>query len=829
MPARLRVVAAFAALALVLSVCDGVTAQLPEKPWLYTTARALPKALTNQGSGYFSIVEGKNGRLYIGTAKYGENAYLVEYDPVTQQMLPVVDCQREIGTTAKGFAAQSKIHTRNNVGASGKIYFATKQGYPDKDKGEKFTDYPGGYPMVYDPETGATKVYSIPVPHHGIISIAPDESRGLAYLSTCSDERPESSHFMVLNLETGEYTDLGQTHHMYAFIVIDHLGRAYHPMLGGDILRYDPKTKMVERLKQTIDDKPPTPESHLADEGAHPINWEISPNRRVLYAVAMSGNQLYSYDLTAKGDVLPGKSLGKLIDTAESTDCRAMCVHPGGAVWAAVRATYPGNRRFAHLVSYKPNDPAPVDHGPLAVRNHDFTKFADRKGEPFPWHHGFYTFGDGNLLPNYSLQGVCAARDGAVYVLSLAPFTLHETRVRPQPKVEPEVRKPIAGITTLWQKNSHGDLVIGRLAQTESLDGKGRVPTLKLASIYVDQATPLDISRRISKDLAIPVAKSAGETLLAGGDKIGVQGVMIVAEHGKYPDSPTGATMYPKRKFFAEIFAMADKHHQRGLPVFCDKHLADSWADAKWIYDEAKKRDMPLMAGSSMPSAWRYPPIDMPRDARLKEIHVISYHKIDIYGFHALEGMQALVERRAGGETGVKAVQTLSGDEVWKAGETGVYDRKLLDAALAAMRERPLPPGKRVEDLAKKPLLCIIEYRDGLKGCLFTLDGAVAEWTTAWKDDQDKISTIKYILQEERPFSHFAILVNGIEQLMYTGKAPWPVERTLLTSGIVDECLQSQYSGGVRRETPELGITYKSDWNWIQPAQGTPERARDLQ
>src|SRR6185295_12749266 len=118
-------------------------AQAPEMPWLYTKARALPKALTNQGSGYFSIVEGKNGRLYVGTAKYGENAYLVEYDPVTQQMLPVVDCQKEIGTKATGFAAQSKIHTRNNVGASGKIYFGTKQGYPDKEK--KRTDYPGGY------------------------------------------------------------------------------------------------------------------------------------------------------------------------------------------------------------------------------------------------------------------------------------------------------------------------------------------------------------------------------------------------------------------------------------------------------------------------------------------------------------------------------------------------------------------------------------------------------------------------------------------------------------------------------------------------------------
>jgi len=76
--------------------------------------------------------------------------------------------------------------------------------------------------MVFDPATGSTKVYDIPVPHPGIISVTPDESRGIAYLSTCSDERPiESAHFMILDLTTGTYRDLLDTHHMFAFIVVD--------------------------------------------------------------------------------------------------------------------------------------------------------------------------------------------------------------------------------------------------------------------------------------------------------------------------------------------------------------------------------------------------------------------------------------------------------------------------------------------------------------------------------------------------------------------------------------------------------------------------------
>lgn len=796
-------------------------AQMPDKPWVYGTAHPLPKHLTNQGSGYFAIVEGKNEKLYVGTAKYNENAYLVEFDQFTHEMRVVVDCMKEIGSDATGFAAQAKIHTRNNVGPSGKIYFGTKQGYPDLKKGEKFADYPGGYPMVYDPATEKTRVYPIPVPHHGIISITPDESRNVAYISTCSDERPkESCHFLKLDLDSGKYQDFGDTNHMFAFIVVDYLGRAYHPMIGGDILRYDPKSDKVERLKQTIDGQPPTSDSHLADENSHPINWEISNDRKTVFALAMSGNQFYAYDLTAKGDTLPGRSLGTLVENADSTDCRGMCVAPSGVAWAAVTERI-GRRRFVHLVSYKLGDEKPTDFGPIAIRNPDFTVFNDRKGVQMPWHTGFPTFGDGNMIPYYPL-GMCTTRY-AQYTMALAPLTLVETRVRPK-VVLPIDRMPIAGITTVYRHNSHSDLILGRMIQTETLDGRGRVPTLQLVTLYTDQKPANDTSRKIMGDLGIPIYKTVGETLTLGKDGIGVEGAMVVAEHGEYPLSPTGAEHYPKRKFFEEIFATVDKYNRRGMPVFCDKHLADTWTDAKWIYDEAKKRDMPLMAGSSLPSAWRSPPIDMPRGTKLKEIHTVAYHRIDIYGFHALEGMQSLVERRAGGETGVAAVQTFSGDEVWKAGERGVYDRKILDSALSNMPERPLPAGKRVEDLAKKPVLCVIEYKDGLKACLFMLDGAVADFTSAWKDDQGQITNMSFVMQDARPYSHFAVFINAIEQFMHTGKAPWPVERTLLTSGLVDECLQSLKDGGARRETPHLAVEYKTDWNWMQPIAPAPDR-----
>lgn len=418
------------ALPLWIALCLAAAARAAEPPaarrdWLPATAYAVPKETAPEGEGYFSIIEGRNGRLYIGTHANGVNAWLVEFDPTTGQMRPVVDAHREIGTTAKGFAAQAKIHTRNNVGASGKIYFGTKQGYPMA--GETLTDYPGGYPMVYDPATGKTRVYPIPVPHQGISSITPDEARGVAYISTCSDHRPgphESAHFLVLDLEKGTYRDLVDTEHIYAFIVVDHKHRAYHPLRGGEIARYDPATGKLERLRQTIDGQPPAADSHLADAEGHPINWDISPDGKRLYCVPMSTNQLYVYDLTGKGDTLRGRSLGPLVPGAAKTDCRALCVGPTGDVWAATTEPQPSGVQLPHLARYHPGDRRPRDLGPLSIRNPDYTPFTDAAGKPLPYHGGLFKTPDGVTTTRHVILGVCQGRDGSVYILALAPYTV---------------------------------------------------------------------------------------------------------------------------------------------------------------------------------------------------------------------------------------------------------------------------------------------------------------------------------------------------------------------------------------------------------------------
>ncbi len=180
-----------AALALFIALPISAAEEDQQPGWLFGKAVHIPSEYTNQESGYFSIVEGLNGRVYVGCAKYGVNAYLVEFDPVSAAIRLVVDVHRVLRTMVTGFAAQAKIHSRNNVGESGKIYFGSKQGYPEK--GEKRAAYLGGYVFAYDPKTGTTENFGMPKKHHGVISVTPDEGADYATSPRAMTAGPSST------------------------------------------------------------------------------------------------------------------------------------------------------------------------------------------------------------------------------------------------------------------------------------------------------------------------------------------------------------------------------------------------------------------------------------------------------------------------------------------------------------------------------------------------------------------------------------------------------------------------------------------------------------
>jgi hypothetical protein len=381
----------------------------------------------------------------------------------------------------------------------------------------------------------------------------------------------------------------------------------------------------------------------------------------------------------------------------------------------------------------------------------------------------------------------------------------------------------VAAVVTEYRHNSHADVIVSRLLLTDMLDGTGRDSPLKLVALYTDQRPPNDISRLLAASHRFPIEPTIAETLTLGTGTLAVDGVLLVAEHGDYPVSPSGNHRYPKRRFWDETLKVfRDSGHV--VPVFIDKHLADNWEDAKYIYDTARELKVPLMAGSSVPGTWRHPPADVARGARLTEIVALTFGTTDAYGFHGLEAVQSLAEQRRGGETGVRSVQCLGGVAVWKALDDHLCDPDLFEAAL-----RRAPGFQRGEPLNRKavpdPRLLIVNYADGLRAFLFELNGAVGSWTAAWRyADDRRIESTHFWTQEARPGAHFTILLHGIESMMLDGTPSWPVERTLLTSGTIDALLQSHKAGGRLVETPYLRVSYHPTWRWKQPPPPPPSR-----
>ena len=383
-------------------------------------------------------------------------------------------------------------------------------------------------------------------------------------------------------------------------------------------------------------------------------------------------------------------------------------------------------------------------------------------------------------------------------------------------------QKRVAGVVTEYRHNSHADIIISRLLQTDTLDGKGKVSPLKLVSLYTDQKPKNDTSRMLAASHRFPIYKTVEETLTLGTGKLAVDGVLLIAEHGDYPMSPTGNREYPKRRLFEEIVKVF-RSTKQVVPVFCDKHLADNWKDAKYIYDTAKEMGFPLMAGSSLPTTWRKPAADVPRGADLKEIVAISYGSTDAYGFHALEFLQALAEQRRGGETGISSVQCLTGEAVWQAMDQGRFDLELFQQAKDRLGiEHDNKTSLR--EAVKKPILFDMQYKDGLRAYVLELNGASPGWSGAWSYQDGTTASSHFYTQEARPGMHFTYLLHGIEKMILSGKPSWPADRTLMTSGALDALLVSRFEGEKRLATPQLEFSYQSNWRWKQPPPEPPGR-----
>src|SRR5581483_339171 len=296
----------------------------------------------------------------------------------------------------------------------------------------------------------------------------------------------------------------------------------------------------------------------------------------------------------------------------------------------------------------------------------------------------------------------------------------------------------IAIVTTIYRYLSHGQHIGDRFLIGYPYEGGWHRPNVKVVSLYVDQKPDGDLSQERAREFGFQVYPTIAEALCCGGNQLACDAVLIVGEHGNYPKNDKGQILYPRYEFFEQCVKVF-RYSGRAVPVYNDKHLSYSFEKAHAMVAASKQMGFPMLAGSSVPVTWRLPDVEMPLGAHIEEAVMVGVGGSDAMDFHALEGLQCMLERRKGGETGVKSVQLLDGNAVWEAGKKRVWSEELLSTALS---RSDTPLGLTVKDgrtqdlvgsgvlpsLVSRPAAYLIEYRDDTRAAMLMLDGAVQDF-----------------------------------------------------------------------------------------------------
>lgn len=384
-------------------------------------------------------------------------------------------------------------------------------------------------------------------------------------------------------------------------------------------------------------------------------------------------------------------------------------------------------------------------------------------------------------------------------------------------------RPRIAALITEFRRHAHGQHFVDRFLEGYGWNGQHYHPPMDLVSLYVDQRPKGDLTAdRAARFPSMKVFPTIAETLTLGGSKLAVDGVLLIGEHGRYPRTEKGQTRYPRYEFFREIVKVFESSG-RCVPVFNDKHLSWNWEWAREMYDTARRMKFAFMAGSSLPVTWRTPSLEMPLGARIREAMCVCYGGVDSYDFHGLETIQCMVERRKGGECGVEWLEAYRGENFWKAYQEGVWPAELVEAALC--RSHTLTPARpgfnhlmpTLDDmrrLVKNPVAYRYRHADGLMCTMLLMSGLVRDFnfSARLEGTTDLFSTQMYLpMPDGRTTlaSFFSPLVNNAEKMFLTGKPTYPVERTLLTTGLTAAGVESLFLGQKRHATPHLAIRYQ--------------------
>jgi len=377
-----------------------------------------------------------------------------------------------------------------------------------------------------------------------------------------------------------------------------------------------------------------------------------------------------------------------------------------------------------------------------------------------------------------------------------------------------QVKRPrIACCVSYWGSTStHADWIITKLLDGYWWQGAHTPSRVEVVAVYIDQLETSQLGQKTCKAKNIPIFKTVGETVTLGGKELAVDGVVIIAEHGKYPTSLKGQWLLPRWWIYQQVIRVFERS-KRSVPIFNDKHFSYSWAEAKWMFDKSRELNFPLSGGSSIPTHYRTPEIEPDNDTPIKASVVVADSPDEGALFHCVDVLQSFVERRKGGETGVRSVQWIKGPETWKWTERNPWAANLLESIRQKLEQKP----GYFQEFAR-PNVCIVAYNDGTKAAIYS------SWDRGWtyaaeiEGKKEAMIVSMGINNFPGPFSQYLAsnsLPHWITEMMVTKKEPFNAERLLLSTGIVANTLESNWENerysaiGRRIETPLLNITYR--------------------
>ena len=200
-------------------------------------------------------------------------------------------------------------------------------------------------------------------------------------------------------------------------------------------------------------------------------------------------------------------------------------------------------------------------------------------------------------------------------------------------------RAPLAVLGTVYRPLSYLYHLAGRFLHGYPRDGRHHLPAQYIRSLWLDQAPENDLSREVCRSFDIRKGRTVRDALLDADGRLQVEGVLIVAEHGNYPRNDKGQILYPRYEIFEQVVETF-RRVGRSVPVFVARHLSYDFGKARQMTAWAEEMDFPLLAGSTLPTTWRRPELELPLDSPVGRALVAGYGPTEVFGFDALEALQ---------------------------------------------------------------------------------------------------------------------------------------------------------------------------------------------